>query len=62
MPSSLKHFGRRPKFIPKYQWKGAGYYYTRESGSWTKYSKKRDKARRGKVGRGKYRHTHDRKR
>lgn len=59
MPSSLRKFSKRPSFIPKSLWKGAGYYYNRGEGRWTKYSKRIDKKRGNKVGTGKMRHTHD---
>jgi len=59
MPSSLRKFNRKPAFIPKEMWDGPGYYYHRGEGRWIKWSRKRDRARSGKVGTGKRRHTHD---
>ena len=62
MPSSLRYFSKKPAFIPKSLWKGAGYYYNRGEGRWTKYSRKLDSKRGKGVGSGKYRQTHDKKR
>ena len=59
MPSNLRKFNRKPKFIPSDQWKGAGFYYKRDSKTWQKFSRSIDKERGGKIGRGKARHTHD---
>lgn len=59
MPSSLKYYSKKPQWIPKELWEGAGYYYNRGNGRWTKYSQKLDRKKGGKVGGGKFRHTHD---
>ena len=61
MPSSLRRFSKKPAFIPKDQWEGAGYYYYRGTGQWTKWSESKDRKRGGKVGRGKWKHTNDKR-
>ena len=61
MPSSLRYYSKKPAFITKSHWKGAGYYYNRGEGRWTKYSEKLDKKRGKGTGTGKYRQTHDKK-
>lgn len=63
MPSSLRHYRTKPKAMPKSQWKGAGYYYRRDSGTWQKWSRGKDLKRGSKktVGSGRWLHTNDKK-
>jgi hypothetical protein len=73
MPSSLISLRRRPKSViiggkkrrfPKRDWKGAGKYYHRGRGKFTRYSLGRDIKKRVNIDRKgskkrKWRHTHD---
>lgn len=61
MPSSLMYYKSKPKFIKKADWDGAGWYYHRGNGVYSKQSNSLDRKRGSGVGSGKYKHTHDKR-